>query len=60
MKKIIIRSKRKPRKNRKNKNPYAICTWSIGRNEGTQERSKWDKDAKDKYDRCVKDIKENK
>lgn len=51
MKKIIARKKRKE------KNEYAICTESIGSKEGTTERSEWDEDAKDRYDRCLKHVK---
>ena len=44
------------KKKGKAKNEYALCTTSIGGKEGTQERSKWDQDAKDRYGRCLKDI----
>jgi len=37
---------------------YPICTDSIGGKEGTNERSKWDDDAKDRYDRCLEEVSE--
>jgi len=40
----------------KNKNEYAICTESVGKTEGTTERSKWGPDAKARYSRCLKHI----
>ena len=40
------------------KNKYAICTASIGKKEGTQERSKWSEDAMKRYERCKADIDE--
>jgi len=39
------------------KNPWAICTESIGKTEGTTERSEWSEDALERYERCVKKVK---
>lgn len=38
------------------KNPYAICTESIGKSEGTTERSEWSQDAKKRYDDCIDEV----
>lgn len=38
-------------------NPWAVCTESIGKTEGTTERSEWSEDAKERYERCVKKVK---
>ncbi len=46
----------KKKKKDKEKNEYAICTESIGKTEGTTERSKWSADAKARYDRCLKHV----
>tara|TARA_Y100000310_G_scaffold282223_1_gene303280 strand:+ start:372 stop:839 length:468 start_codon:yes stop_codon:yes gene_type:complete len=43
----------------KTKNKYAICTVSIGKTEGTQERSEWSKDAIRRYERCKAELDEN-
>jgi len=37
-------------------NPYAICTSSIGDKEGTNKRSEWDKNAKERYDNCLESV----
>ena len=39
-------------------NPYAICITSVGSTAGTQERSKWNKNDKEKYDRCIEHIRD--
>lgn len=39
-------------------NPWAVCTESIGKTEGTTERSEWSEDAKERYERCVQDVKD--
>lgn len=39
-------------------NPYAVCTTSIGKTEGTRKRSDWDKPALEKYENCVLDLKD--
>lgn len=41
-------------------NPFAICTSSIGKKEGTTKRSDWDKDAMKRYESCVLAVKEKK
>ena len=53
MKKIITAGYKKIAKE---KNEYAICTESIGKTEGTNERSKWSEDAKERYKRCLKHV----
>ena len=47
---------RKKRKKKNDYNPYAICTQSVGEKEGTTERSKWDEDAKERYDSCIEKV----
>lgn len=42
---------------KKKTNPWAICTAQMGDEFGTTERSKWTKAQKNKYERCVKDVK---
>lgn len=37
-------------------NPYAVCTTSIGKTAGTQKRSKWNFDDKERYDRCLEHL----
>jgi len=39
------------------KNAYAICTDSIAKTAGTTKRSEWSEAAKERYDRCIKDVK---
>jgi len=41
-------------------NPYAVCTTSIGKTEGTTKRSEWDDDAMERYEKCVIQVKEKK
>ena len=38
-------------------NPWAICTASVGDKIGDTKRSEWTKDQKERYERCVKDVK---
>ena len=40
----------------KKNNEYAICTDSIAKTAGTSKRSEWSEDAKDRYEKCLKDI----
>ena len=58
-----ITAKKKSKKKKKSEdwdpNPWAVCTESIGGVEGTTERSKWDDDAKERYERCVKHVKKD-
>jgi hypothetical protein len=45
---------------KKNKrNPWAICTSQLGKEFGTTERHMWSAKEKNKYERCVKDVKES-
>ena len=46
----------KSAKKSKKVNEYAVCTTSVGGKEGTNKRSEWSEDAKNRYDRCLKDI----
>ena len=39
------------------KNPWAICTAQLGDEFKTTKRSEWTKSQKNKYERCVKDVK---
>ena len=56
--KLIREAKKKKKKSKDwDPNPWAVCTESIGGKEGTTERSEWDDDAKDRYERCVKKVK---
>lgn len=41
------------------KNPWAICTAQMGKEFGTTERSEWNKNQRNKYERCVKDVKKS-
>jgi len=41
---------------RKN-NPWSICTAQLGKEFGTKERHLWNSKQKNKYERCVKDVK---
>lgn len=44
----------------KNKfNPWAICTSQLGKEFGTKERHLWSSKEKNKYERCVKDVKKS-
>jgi len=38
-------------------NPWAICTASIGGKIGDTKRTDWTKDQKERYEKCVKDVK---
>ena len=38
-------------------NPWAICTSSVGGKIGDTKRSDWTKDQKERYEKCVKDVK---
>lgn len=39
-------------------NPWAICTSQLGKEFKTRERSEWNAKQKNKYERCVKDVKQ--
>lgn len=41
------------------KNPWAICTAQLGKEFGTKERHLWNTKEKNKYERCVKDVKKS-
>ena len=41
------------------KNPWAICTAQLGKEFKTTERSQWSAKQKNKYERCVKDVKKS-
>lgn len=43
----------------KEKNPWAICTAQLGKEFGTKERHLWSAKEKNKYERCVKDVKKS-
>lgn len=49
--------KRKSKK--KESNPWAICTAQLGKEFGTKERHLWSAKEKNKYERCVKDVKKS-
>lgn len=40
-------------------NPWAICTSQLGKEFGTRNRSQWSAKEKNKYERCVKDVKKS-
>jgi hypothetical protein len=40
-------------------NPWAICTAQLGKEFGTRERHLWSAKEKNKYERCVKDVKKS-
>jgi hypothetical protein len=44
---------------KKEYNPWAICTSTLGKEFGTTERSDWSKSETNKYERCVKDVKKS-
>lgn len=44
---------------KKEYNPWAICTSTLGKEFGTTERSDWSKPQMAKYERCVKDVKKS-
>ena len=43
----------------KENSPYAICTSQLGKEFGTRERHLWSAKEKNKYERCVKDVKQS-
>lgn len=43
----------------KKTNPWAICTAQLGKEFGTKERHLWNVKQKNKYERCVKDVKKS-
>lgn len=47
------------KKKSKAKNPWAICTATMGKEYGTTERSDWTKKQMNKYEKCVKDVKKS-
>ena len=47
------------KKKSKAKNPWAICTATMGKEFGTTERSDWTKPQMKKYERCVMDVKKS-
>lgn len=53
----MAESKRK--KGSKKLNPWAICTSQLGKEFGTRERHMWNAKEKNKYERCVKDVKQS-
>ncbi len=46
-------------KKKKGKNPWAICTATMGKEFGTTERSDWTKSQSKKYEKCVLDVKKS-
>jgi hypothetical protein len=44
---------------KKKKNPWAICTAQLGKEFKTRERHLWNTKQKNKYERCVKDVKQS-
>lgn len=46
-------------KKKTKKNPWAICTAQLGKEFGTKERHLWNTKEKNKYERCVKDVKKS-
>lgn len=44
---------------KKKSNPWAICTAQLGNEFGTRERHLWSSKEKNKYERCVKDVKQS-
>ncbi len=44
---------------RKEQNSWAICTAQLGKEFGTRERHLWSAKEKNKYERCVKDVKKS-
>lgn len=51
--KLISEAKKKGKK----VNPWAVCTASVGGKIGVTERSEWTKSQKEKYEKCVQDVK---
>ena len=55
-----VESEMKEGKKKKSKtNPWAICTAQLGKEFGTKERHLWSAKEKNKYERCVKDVKKS-
>lgn len=52
-------SERKSKKSDNKTNPWAICTAQLGKEFGTTERHLWSVKEKNKYERCVKDVKKS-
>lgn len=52
-------SKKKNKKGKEEPNPWAICTSQLGKEFGTRERHMWSSKEKNKYERCVKDVKQS-
>ena len=48
----------KKKKYDKKSKKYRVCTVSIGKTAGTQDRSEWSEEEKERYDRCLKKVKE--
>ena len=44
---------------KKEQNPWAICTAQLGKEFGTRERHMWSAKEKNKYEKCVKDVKKS-
>lgn len=56
----MAESKKKGKKSKENEsNPWAICTAQLGKEFGTTERSMWSPKEKNKFERCVKDVKQS-
>lgn len=51
---------KKKGKKKKKYNEFAVCTESIGKTEGTTERSKWSEGAEARYKRCKEHVKKQK
>jgi|LakMenE18May11ns_1017448.scaffolds.fasta_scaffold9868847_2 hypothetical protein len=49
----------KKKKKKKKISPWAICTAQLGKEFGTQKRSMWSAKETNKYERCVKDVKQS-
>jgi hypothetical protein len=56
--KVAAESRIMENKKNKKKNPWAICTATMGEKFGTTERSEWTKKQTDKYEKCVLGVKE--
>lgn len=50
---------KKKSKKEKEQNPWAICTAQLGKEFGTRERHLWSAKEKNKYERCVEDVKKS-
>jgi len=50
---VILEAKKKGKK----VNPWAVCTASVGGKIGDTERSDWTEAQKERYEKCVKDVK---